>query len=72
MMKTQTCAGNQSLKPRLTAESYKKNYLPEGITEEERYKKIEDRDMILTEQELLLMLQKYCVWKRFILSQQFL
>ena len=40
-------------KPRLTMSTYKSNYLPEGITEEERYKKIEDRDMILTEQEPL-------------------
>ena len=40
-------------KPRLTASTYKSNYLPEGITEEERYKKIEDGDMILTEQEPL-------------------
>ena len=40
-------------KPRLTASTYKKNYLPEGITIEERYKKIEDRDMILTENEPL-------------------
>ena len=40
-------------KPRLTANTYKSNYLPEGITEEERHKKIADRDMILTEQEPL-------------------
>ena len=40
-------------KPRLTNQSYKSNYLPEGITEEERYKKIENRDMILTEKEPL-------------------
>ena len=40
-------------KPRLTAKTYKSNYLPEGITEEERHKKIADRDMILTEQEPL-------------------
>lgn len=40
-------------KPRLTSSTYKKNYLPEGITIEERYKKIEDRDMILTENEPL-------------------
>ena len=40
-------------KPRLTSKTYKSNYLPEGITEEDRYKKIEDRDMILTEQEPL-------------------
>ena len=40
-------------KPRLTKSTYKSNYLPEGISEEERYKKIEDRDMILTEQEPL-------------------
>ena len=40
-------------KPRLTASTYKKNYLPEGISKEERYKKIEDRDMILTENEPL-------------------
>ena len=40
-------------KPRLTSKTYKSNYLHEGITEEERYKKIEDRDMILTEQEPL-------------------
>jgi len=40
-------------KPRLTSASYKKNYLPEGITKEERYKKIEDGDMILTENEPL-------------------
>ena len=40
-------------KPRLTDSSYKSNYLPEGITEEERYKKIENRDMILTEKEPL-------------------
>jgi len=35
-------------KPRLTNSTYKSNYLPEGISEEDRYKKIEDRDMILT------------------------
>ena len=29
-------------KPRLTSVTYKSNYLPEGITDEERYKKIED------------------------------
>ena len=40
-------------KPRLTDSSYKSNYLPDGITEEERYKKIENRDMILTEKEPL-------------------
>ena len=40
-------------KPRLTNVTYKSNYLPEGITDEERYKKIEDRDMILTEKEPL-------------------
>ncbi len=40
-------------KPRLTSKTYKSHYLPEGITEEDRYKKIEDRDMILTEQEPL-------------------
>ncbi len=40
-------------KPRLTSKTYKANYLPKGITEEDRYKKIEDRDMILTEQEPL-------------------
>ena len=40
-------------KPRLTESSYKSNYLPDGITEEERYKKIENRDMILTEKEPL-------------------
>mgnify|MGYP001073476327 FL=1 len=40
-------------KPRLTKSTYKSNYLPEGISEEERYKKIEDRDMILTELEPL-------------------
>ena len=40
-------------KPRLTASTYKKNYLPEGITIEQRYKKIENRDMILTENEPL-------------------
>ena len=40
-------------KPRLTDKTYKLNYLPEGITEQERYKKIEERDMILTEQEPL-------------------
>ena len=40
-------------KPRLTDSSYKSNYLPNGITEEERYKKIENRDMILTEKEPL-------------------
>ena len=40
-------------KPRLTSTTYKSNYLPEGITEEDRYKKIEHRDMILTEQEPL-------------------
>ena len=40
-------------KPRLTAKTYKSNYLPEGITEQERHKKIEERDMILTEQEPL-------------------
>jgi len=40
-------------KPRLTAATYKSNYLPEGITEQERHKKIEERDMILTEQEPL-------------------
>ena len=39
--------------PRLTAATYKSNYLPEGITEQERHKKIEERDMILTEQEPL-------------------
>ena len=40
-------------KPRLTDSSYKSNYLPDGITEEERYKKIKNRDMILTEKEPL-------------------
>ena len=40
-------------KPRLTDSSYKSNYLSDGITEEERYKKIENRDMILTEKEPL-------------------
>ena len=40
-------------KPRLTAATYKSNYLPDGITEQERHKKIEERDMILTEQEPL-------------------
>ena len=40
-------------KPRLTAATYKSNYLPEGITEQERHKKIEESDMILTEQEPL-------------------
>ena len=40
-------------KPRLTRSSYKSNYLPDGITEIERHKKIEERDMILTEKEPL-------------------
>ena len=36
-------------KPRLTRETYKSNYLPKGISEEERYKKIEKRDFILND-----------------------
>ena len=40
-------------KPRLASTTYKKNYLPEGITIEERYKKIENADFILTEEEPL-------------------
>ena len=40
-------------KPRLASTTYKKNYLPEGITLEERYKKIENADFILTEEEPL-------------------
>ena len=40
-------------KPRLTSSTYKKNYLPDDITNEERYTKIENRDMILTENEPL-------------------
>ena len=37
-------------KPRLNHETYKTNYLPNGITIEERHKKIKERDFILTEQ----------------------
>ena len=40
-------------KPRLTKATYKSNYLPEGISEEERYKKIEERDFILNDNEPL-------------------
>ena len=40
-------------KPRLSEKSYKKNYLPTGITTEERYEKIEEGDFILTEEEPL-------------------
>ncbi len=40
-------------KPRLTASTYKSNYLPKGISDIERYKKIEKGDMILAEQEPL-------------------
>ena len=40
-------------KPRLTNNSYKKNYLYNGITDEERHKKIQNRDFILTEEEPL-------------------
>ena len=58
-------------KPRLTDKTYKLNYLPEGITEQERYKKIEERDMILTEQELLLMLLKFTIWKRLFYHNNF-
>ena len=39
-------------KPRLTAKTYKSNYLPEGITQKKDIKN-SDRDMILTEQEPL-------------------
>ena len=42
-----------SPKPRLTQSSYKKDYLPEGISIEERYNKIEKADFILTEEEPL-------------------
>ena len=40
-------------KPRLTESTYKKDYLPEGISIEERYDKIEKADFILTEEEPL-------------------
>lgn len=40
-------------KPRLTSKTYKSNYMPKGITDEERYKKIEKRDFILNEDEPL-------------------
>ena len=40
-------------KPRLTSKTYKPNYLPKGISDEERYKKIEGRDFILNEDEPL-------------------
>ena len=40
-------------KPRLTGETYKKNYLHDGITTEERHEKIKNRDFILTEKEPL-------------------
>jgi glycine amidinotransferase len=40
-------------KPRLTEKSYKQNYLPAGITPEDRYEKIEKGDFILTEAEPL-------------------
>ena len=42
-----------SPKPRLTNKTYKSNYLPEGITNEERFEKIENRDFILNENEPL-------------------
>ena len=40
-------------KPRLTRATYKSNYLPKGISDEERYKKIKDRDFILNDNEPL-------------------
>ena len=40
-------------KPRLTKSTYKSNYLQKGISEEERYKKIEERDFILNDNEPL-------------------